>query len=583
MDLSKKQIPPVAGAEAVRSSKRSKSSAEAHQSRGLPQGESPGPGQVQLQTLPLAEPPPDVFRPRSAEPPHWSSLVQAKGGEKMATPGMDAVAQGGVSGPGEPLPYLSQIQRAFGRHDLSGVVAHTDDKARGASLSLGAAAYTRGQHVAFGPAPSLHTAAHEAAHTVQQRSGLKLAGGAGQQGDAHERHADAVAEQVVRGGSAESLLDTYSDPAATPSVAPAAGVQLKKLTDAEKAEIVASFEGVYFDKIAKGRTPKQDVSLDDGSLMLIRLLTQYNPDDDSMFFTETLNSVQAEYLAAVREARNSSSSSQSSSAPTPTPTPTPPSGGGSGGQQSEAPSQEDMLARVHQILNSANPAFSKPSSGSKSAPQPSPSSSAPAPKLSRADQQAMIQFTDMLRCHIKLQFAMVDLIAGSTSTGASAGMLLADIFSFGISTVGTVPARAAMAAALMSEHAARAVTSAKLFTDLAQMSPAQLIAIGTKSMDWPIKKPYFYELAAEISAAAKSKPAQITGLVASAMLDQAVSELASVATDAFTDYIGDVVGTATDYIPGADIVGGGVKITRAGLQVKNYTEEIEKLRKAIGK
>src|SRR5690606_17781893 len=59
---------------------------------------------------------------------------------------------------------------------------------------------------AFRGAPDLHTAAHEAAHVVQQRAGVALAGGVGQAGDAYEQHADAVAERVLRGESAVELL-----------------------------------------------------------------------------------------------------------------------------------------------------------------------------------------------------------------------------------------------------------------------------------------------------------------------------------------------------------------------------------------
>jgi hypothetical protein len=39
---------------------------------------------------------------------------------------------------------------------------------------------------------------------------VQLLGGVGQAGDAYERDADAVAEQVVRGQSAEALLDQYA-------------------------------------------------------------------------------------------------------------------------------------------------------------------------------------------------------------------------------------------------------------------------------------------------------------------------------------------------------------------------------------
>jgi hypothetical protein len=45
---------------------------------------------------------------------------------------------------------------------------------------------------------------------VQQRAGVHLQGGVGKAGDPHEQHADAVADKVVRGESAEPLLDRYA-------------------------------------------------------------------------------------------------------------------------------------------------------------------------------------------------------------------------------------------------------------------------------------------------------------------------------------------------------------------------------------
>src|ERR1043165_5661679 len=63
-----------------------------------------------------------------------------------------------------------------------------------------------GNHVAFREAPDLHTAAHEAAHVVQQRAGVQVTDGVGATGDAYEQNADAVADAVVAGGSAEGLL-----------------------------------------------------------------------------------------------------------------------------------------------------------------------------------------------------------------------------------------------------------------------------------------------------------------------------------------------------------------------------------------
>src|SRR5262249_55550320 len=96
------------------------------------------------------------------------------------------------------------------RHSVRGVEAHLDGAAAQSAQSLGAAAFATGNHVVFNGAPSLHTAAHEAAHVVQQRAGVHLKDGIGAQGDAYERHADAVADRVVRGQSSEALLDEHA-------------------------------------------------------------------------------------------------------------------------------------------------------------------------------------------------------------------------------------------------------------------------------------------------------------------------------------------------------------------------------------
>src|SRR5262249_32369789 len=103
----------------------------------------------------------------------------------------------GIGGAAARLPFINRIQASFGRHDVTGVHAHTDDSAALASKMLGANAFTAGNHVAFGKPPTLHTAAHEAAHAVQQRGGVQLDGGVGRKGDAYERHADEVADLVV--------------------------------------------------------------------------------------------------------------------------------------------------------------------------------------------------------------------------------------------------------------------------------------------------------------------------------------------------------------------------------------------------
>ncbi len=117
-----------------------------------------------------------------------------------------AAAAAGVSGSGSALPHLDKVQSAFGAHSLDGVRAHVGGDAAAASASIGAEAYALGDNIAFKQQPDLHTVAHEAAHVVQQRAGVQLKDGLGQKSDAYEQRADAVADAVVAGQSAEALL-----------------------------------------------------------------------------------------------------------------------------------------------------------------------------------------------------------------------------------------------------------------------------------------------------------------------------------------------------------------------------------------
>jgi hypothetical protein len=140
------------------------------------------------------------------------ALVQRKAGHE-AGPSADQVhdaARTGVAGDASALPHRDAIQRSFGRHDISHVQAHTDDKAAAGASAMGADAFAIGDQIAFAGQPDLHTAAHEAAHVVQQRGGVQLKGGVGEVGDSYEQHADAVADLVVQGKSAEPLLDRYA-------------------------------------------------------------------------------------------------------------------------------------------------------------------------------------------------------------------------------------------------------------------------------------------------------------------------------------------------------------------------------------
>lgn len=135
--------------------------------------------------------------------------VQTRAGPERE-PSDEAVRQAagrGVQSPSAPLPFAGQLQRAFGKHDVTQVQAHLGPEAAASARAMNASAYASGNHVVFSGSPTLHTVAHEAAHVVQQRQGVNLAGGVSRIGDPYEKRADAVAERVVRGQSAEDLLD----------------------------------------------------------------------------------------------------------------------------------------------------------------------------------------------------------------------------------------------------------------------------------------------------------------------------------------------------------------------------------------
>lgn len=137
------------------------------------------------------------------------AAVQPKrhiGSQEAQAQEIRAIARAGVSGSGTRLPHEGMIQRSFGAYDVSKVQAHVGGDAQKATAKMGAEAYAVGESVAFNSAPDLATAAHEAAHVVQQRKGVQLSSGVGREGDAYEKQADKVADTVVKGGNAEPLL-----------------------------------------------------------------------------------------------------------------------------------------------------------------------------------------------------------------------------------------------------------------------------------------------------------------------------------------------------------------------------------------
>jgi len=127
-------------------------------------------------------------------------------GSPASTAAIHDAAARGVSTTSSALPFADQIQASFGpQHDVSKIQAHVGSDA---PQAMGAEAFASGNHVVFGGQPDLHTAAHEAAHVIQQANGVNLYGGVGEAGDPHEQHADAVADRVVAGRSAADLFGT---------------------------------------------------------------------------------------------------------------------------------------------------------------------------------------------------------------------------------------------------------------------------------------------------------------------------------------------------------------------------------------
>jgi hypothetical protein len=144
--------------------------------------------------------------------PGKRTLVQLQHDAAAAAPrppiDVDAEAARGTSGPPQPYPHRGAIEASLGR--ALPAKAFFGDEAAAACANLGAEAYTTGDSVAFAAAnPSPQLAAHEAAHVVQQTSGVHLSGGDGSPGDPLETHADAVAERVVAGRSAADLLPRH--------------------------------------------------------------------------------------------------------------------------------------------------------------------------------------------------------------------------------------------------------------------------------------------------------------------------------------------------------------------------------------
>ena len=159
----------------------------------------------------LAATAPTASVARAAASPAAVQMKRRAAIEKKDAKQIREEAADGLEGTGERLPHFERIQEAFGAHDVTTVQAHIEGAAGDAAAGMGAEAYAAGEAIAFRRRPDLRTAAHEAAHVVQQRGGVQLSDGVGHTGDRYERHADRVAAAVVDGGNAEVLLDQYAD------------------------------------------------------------------------------------------------------------------------------------------------------------------------------------------------------------------------------------------------------------------------------------------------------------------------------------------------------------------------------------
>jgi hypothetical protein len=157
----------------------------------------------------------------SSDSPVQKKESSAKKTKKAFNPGDGA---SDLNSARSKLPHADNIQASFGKHDISQIRAGVGGSSGAAAADIGAKAYTSGDKVAFQSGQAdLHTSAHEAAHVVQQRSG-KVPDGMGESGDRFEQHADAVADKVVAGESAEPLLNEFGGGGSTGS-----GVQRKSV------------------------------------------------------------------------------------------------------------------------------------------------------------------------------------------------------------------------------------------------------------------------------------------------------------------------------------------------------------------
>jgi len=170
----------------------------------------------QMQTKPIAERITPLVQRQVEEEEEILQTKEAPG----QTPGVTRDVQmniNNLSGTGKPLPESERFffEQRFG-YDFSKIRVHTDTKATDSARAMNAKAYTAGQHLVFQAREYVPETvsgkkliAHELAHVIQQRCGVKRNGSVDTAGDSYEEHADVVADLVVQRRPAKAHLDWY--------------------------------------------------------------------------------------------------------------------------------------------------------------------------------------------------------------------------------------------------------------------------------------------------------------------------------------------------------------------------------------
>ena len=100
-----------------------------------------------------------------------SAVKSTSSSELNAADQIKQTAVQGTQGATTGIPFQQQIQQSFGKHDVSQVRSVVGGSAETANQRMGSEAFAIGNTLSFQRSPDLHTAAHEAAHVIQQRGG----------------------------------------------------------------------------------------------------------------------------------------------------------------------------------------------------------------------------------------------------------------------------------------------------------------------------------------------------------------------------------------------------------------------------